>query len=196
MEDRAGNVLKRLKSVREVGARKWMALCPAHEDKEPSLGIAVGEDGRVLLHCFAGCSAESVVKAIGVEMKDLFPSGCGERTQTHPITVKAPLNKSATVFGTEEGLLACVQDRVKGVHVATWRYDGIDGVEALRVARFSLPDGGKAIRPYHKEPLGWTLGDPPGPLPLYNLPKIEQASRVYVLEGEKCADIAGRLAGH
>lgn len=34
---------------------RWIARCPAHDDSEPSLSIGTGDDGRVLLHCFAGC---------------------------------------------------------------------------------------------------------------------------------------------
>jgi 5S rRNA maturation endonuclease (ribonuclease M5) len=52
----------------------WSSCCSAHEDKTPSLDIATGNDGRVLLHCHAGCSPESVVSALGLAMADLFPS--------------------------------------------------------------------------------------------------------------------------
>ena len=38
----------------------WLACCPAHPDKNPSLRIAQG-DSRVLLHCYAGCSAGSII---------------------------------------------------------------------------------------------------------------------------------------
>jgi hypothetical protein len=67
-------VLDHLKRVRrhEKGDG-WEACCPAHEDKKPSLGIAVGDDGRVLLCCQAGCPVEAIVKAIGLTMADLFP---------------------------------------------------------------------------------------------------------------------------
>lgn len=51
----------------------YEALCPAHPDNNPSLSVAEGEDGRALLHCFAGCSSEQICKAIGLELKDLFP---------------------------------------------------------------------------------------------------------------------------
>lgn len=51
----------------------WMARCPAHDDREPSLSIRSGNDSRVLLHCHAGCSPEEVVKAAGLRMSDLFP---------------------------------------------------------------------------------------------------------------------------
>jgi hypothetical protein len=51
----------------------WTARCPAHDDKGPSLAIRHVDDGRILLHCFAGCQVESVVAAMGMDMGDLFP---------------------------------------------------------------------------------------------------------------------------
>lgn len=58
------------------GARKsngsWKALCPAHEDREPSLSVSEGDDGRAFLRCFAGCNNEEIAAALGLEMKDLF----------------------------------------------------------------------------------------------------------------------------
>ena len=41
--------------------RGWLALCPAHDDSQPSFSISESEDGRVLVHCFAGCSQERVI---------------------------------------------------------------------------------------------------------------------------------------
>lgn len=64
-------VLDRLSGVKANG-EQWVALCPAHEDRHPSLSIRRGNDGRCLVNCFAGCAAEDVVAAIGLELKDLF----------------------------------------------------------------------------------------------------------------------------
>src|SRR5262245_22843725 len=52
----------------------FIAKCPAHNDKQASLSISEGEDGRVLLHCFAGCSVEQIVHALGLTLSDLFSS--------------------------------------------------------------------------------------------------------------------------
>jgi hypothetical protein len=65
-------VLERLDGARPSGSG-WTAHCPAHADENPSLSVAKGEDGRCLLHCFAGCAVEDVVSAVGLEMKDLLP---------------------------------------------------------------------------------------------------------------------------
>ncbi len=67
-----GRILGRLKHVRKT-SRGWTALCPAHPDRNPSLSVAVGDDGRVLLRCFAGCSFGEIVRALGFNPHDLSP---------------------------------------------------------------------------------------------------------------------------
>lgn len=66
-------LLKRLDRVRRVGAQQWMACCPAHDDKSPSLSIKECVDGTVLVKCWAGCLAADVVAAVDLTMRDLFP---------------------------------------------------------------------------------------------------------------------------
>ena len=55
-------VLAALRGVRRCRGG-WMALCPAHDDKEPSLSVA-GEGGKLLLHCFSGCSFIKILAAL------------------------------------------------------------------------------------------------------------------------------------
>ena len=50
----------------------WKARCPAHDDRTPSLSIAAGKDGRVLLRCWAGCETLAVLGALGLSWADLF----------------------------------------------------------------------------------------------------------------------------
>lgn len=69
----AEELLARLEAVRRNGEGRWMARCPAHGDKGPSLSVREGEDGRILLHCFSGCSFSEIVTALGVEPQQLFP---------------------------------------------------------------------------------------------------------------------------
>ena len=57
---------------RRVG-KGWQALCPAHADSNPSLSIDEGADGRVLIHCHAGCGWQDVLEALGLSPRDLFP---------------------------------------------------------------------------------------------------------------------------
>ena len=67
------NLLSRLERVRQTGSNTWMACCPGHEDKFASLSVRHDDDGKALIHCFAGCSVHEVVVAIGLEVSDLFP---------------------------------------------------------------------------------------------------------------------------
>lgn len=69
--DPTERLLSRLDRVRRCG-KGWIARCPAHEDKTASLSVAVGDDGRVLLHCFAGCLTTDIVGSMGLEVGDLF----------------------------------------------------------------------------------------------------------------------------
>lgn len=64
----ADALLSRLDKVKRTGPDKWVARCPAHDDRGPSLAVRELEDGRVLVHCFAGCGADEVVGAVGLEM--------------------------------------------------------------------------------------------------------------------------------
>ena len=65
--------LSRFEGVQQSGGG-WVAKCPAHGDDNPSLSIARGEDGRWLVYCHAGCSAEAIVESIGLKMCDLMPA--------------------------------------------------------------------------------------------------------------------------
>ena len=67
---RLSDILQRLKGVKG-GGKQYTALCPAHEDKKPSLAISE-KKGKILLHCHAGCPKEKIVAAMGLEVKDLF----------------------------------------------------------------------------------------------------------------------------
>lgn len=66
-------LLARLAGVRKSKPNAWMSKCPAHDDSSPSLAITYVEDGRILIHCFAGCEAGDVLTAVGMSMRDLFP---------------------------------------------------------------------------------------------------------------------------
>jgi P4 family phage/plasmid primase-like protien len=65
-------ILSRLHEAKKT-ANGWEAHCPAHEDKNASLSITEGQDGRILLHCHAGCTIEQIVSALGLKLPDLFP---------------------------------------------------------------------------------------------------------------------------
>lgn len=66
-------LLSRLSSTKRTGAGRYLACCPAHLDKHPSLNIRELDDGRVLVKCFAGCSVKEVLDAVGLEFDALYP---------------------------------------------------------------------------------------------------------------------------
>ena len=78
-------LLSRLQKVKGRNG-SWTACCPAHNDKGPSLAIREVDDGRILLHCFAGCETLNVVQAVGMDMTDLFPPD--EKRRDYPIEGK------------------------------------------------------------------------------------------------------------
>jgi hypothetical protein len=51
----------------------WIAKCPAHDDRKPSLSIDEGADGRALIRCHAGCDNTVILASLGMELRDLFP---------------------------------------------------------------------------------------------------------------------------
>lgn len=67
-----GLVLSKLQKVKKT-QRGWIACCPAHEDQSPSLSVAMGNDGRILLKCWTGCTFQEIVAALGFEPGDLSP---------------------------------------------------------------------------------------------------------------------------
>ena len=69
----AHNLLQHLSKVKSTGPNKWIACCPAHDDRSPSMGVRELDDGRLIIHCFSGCSVEEIVRSVGLRLNDLFP---------------------------------------------------------------------------------------------------------------------------
>ena len=65
-------LLQRLDKVKPTGKDCWIACCPAHGDKSPSLSIREIDD-RTLIHCFGGCGAIEVLEAVGLDWSALYP---------------------------------------------------------------------------------------------------------------------------
>lgn len=63
-------IARRLDATARGG--RWFARCPAHDDRQPSLSLREGSDGKTLLHCFAGCAPAAIVEALGLGVADLF----------------------------------------------------------------------------------------------------------------------------
>jgi hypothetical protein len=84
----AADLLGKLEKVKPSSRGNWIACCPAHPDKNPSLTVAEFDDGRVLVHCFAGCSVENVLDAVGLEFDALFPPRPITNTHADPRRLK------------------------------------------------------------------------------------------------------------
>ena len=69
-----------LDRVRKTAPGEWVACCPAHADRSPSLSVKDCGDGRILVHCFAGCEPEAVVGALGFSLADLMPERTPDKT--------------------------------------------------------------------------------------------------------------------
>jgi hypothetical protein len=64
-------LLARLSDVQRR-SHGYVARCPAHQDHRPSLSIATGQDDKILLHCWSGCTPEAVLATLGFTWRDLF----------------------------------------------------------------------------------------------------------------------------
>ena len=82
------NMLSRLEGVRRTSSG-FMARCPAHDDKSPSLSVRVGDEA-ILMKFWAGCELQSVTDAMGLKVSDLFydaPPAHGLRVVIRPAHV-------------------------------------------------------------------------------------------------------------
>lgn len=60
-------ILAKLQGVKKTGDQKWQALCPVHGDKQRSLSISVGDNGKTLLYCHAGCDYKDIIKKLRID---------------------------------------------------------------------------------------------------------------------------------
>lgn len=51
----------------------YRALCPMHDDSSPSLSLAEGKNGGVVIRCMAGCPTDAVLEVVGLRLRDLMP---------------------------------------------------------------------------------------------------------------------------
>ena len=85
--DPVPDLVARLSDVEETKSG-YQARCPAHEDDKARLSISRGDDGRALVFCHAGCSADEICRSIGWSLADLMPPGNGHDAPAHRAPVK------------------------------------------------------------------------------------------------------------
>jgi hypothetical protein len=109
-------LLQRLELVKKSGSG-FSARCPVHDDHSPSLSIKEGDDGRVLVHCHAGCPPQEVVAALGLTMPDLFPAnGKPRRPPPAPGVSRTALGAALEI--EQQVLFIVAYDRVKGKSIS------------------------------------------------------------------------------
>jgi putative DNA primase/helicase len=157
----ATNIAKALKKSKKSNSG-WMACCPAHDDRNPSLSISESEDGKVLVKCFAGCTQTSVIDAL--KSKGLWPE-----------QIKKKLH----------GKQANSKRTPKDKTTATYDYCDSNSNLAYQVVR-KEPKSFLQCRPDGKGGWIWNLqGVPQFP---YRLPDFIECDSVVIVEGEKDVD--------
>ena len=148
----------------------WSAQCPAHDDRNPSLSIRVGDRQPVLLDCKAGCDPNDVIAALGLTWPDL----CNPREDDHPGRGEWTPHGPATAvydYADENGVLLYQVLRTAGKQFP------------VRVPDATAKRGWR-----------WKLGETRRVL--YRLPDVIDAvaagNPVFVVEGEKDADMLAR----
>ncbi len=172
------SVLSRLRAVRR-SQHGWLACCPAHHDSEPSLSIGLGDEGQILLKCFAGCSLERIAEAMGMSVSELFPNASSASAVQPEHTHRKTLD--LVDFAQEKQL--------------PWKYLFHLGVTEQRPGCLQIPyhlqDG--TLAPRHrlrtalvaKEGSHWSKGK--GEIVPYGLDRLEEARKagyLVLVEGE------------
>jgi AAA domain len=146
--------------------------CPAHDDRIPSLSVTE-KGGRILLHCHAGCAPETIVKALGLKMADLFIDSKATDNGRSILSVSdlATAKKLPVEFLQKFGL----KDTDEGVLIP---YALVDGTTAPR----------QRVRSHLEHVQGWcrwTGKD--GPIMPYGLNRLQdgrKAGYIILVEGE------------
>jgi hypothetical protein len=190
-------VLSKLPDAKRNG-KGWSARCPAHDDRRPSLSITEGDDGRALICCHAdkGCTPEAIVAALGLKLADLMPDdGVDADTNRESPRTRAIVStagrRAPKTFPSAREVVAELERR-HGKRSGLWTYHDARGDPVGVIVRWETPKG-KDIRPVARIGAQWIIGGMPEPRPLYRLPDLAGATRVYVTEGEKAADAARSL---
>jgi hypothetical protein len=187
------DLLGRLRGVRTTGVNKYIALCPGHDDYEPSLSITEADD-RLLVHCLAGCKTPDIMATLGLRMADLFLERGGKECE-HVNTRKDYDEKQLTasplppVNGVNLSMLAeakrLPEDFLRSLgigdvkrnrrHAVRIPYVSADG--AVSAVRFRLALTGT-------QRFAWRRGDKATLYGLSSLEQIRQAGWVLIVEGE------------
>ena len=136
----------------------WSVKCPVHDDRKASVSLGTGDDGRVLLHCHAGCTTADILAAVGLTVADLFEAAAAPRPPTTPV-------------------LTAVRPRETTVY---YDYLDLDRVLLHQVVRRPK----KAFRQRQRAGAGWEWKTSGRRVP-YRWPDLVGQTTVWIVEGEK-----------
>lgn len=107
------DLLNTLEGVKKTGPSRYIARCPSHQDKRPSLTITEKDDGVVLIKCWAGCGAAEILRAVGLEFSALYPPRDDAKGHQYPRT-KRPWNPAdlLRIMAFEAWLVAIAASRM------------------------------------------------------------------------------------
>jgi hypothetical protein len=169
--------------------KQWTAKCPAHDDRNPSLSISEGDDGKVLLNCHTGCDINDICVSLGYELSDLMPDNTVDVDSPRVSKAKPKGTSSgSTGFSRAEEAIAWFESK-NGPTSDRWSYRNSQGEVVGVILRWDTPNG-KDIRPVSLVEGEWQSKGMLFPRPLYSLPDLDVADRVFITEGEKAADAA------
>lgn len=161
----------RFSQVRWRGDSSFTCSCPCHEDSRPSLTVTQ-KNGKLLFHCFAGCSYDDIISAVGLSPE---PAGTWQRRMAYGVSGQE--NKEYA-FDTE------------------YRYTDEHGRYLYSKVRLRAADGGKTMRFAVIDRDSYSY-DIPKERTLYNLPQLIRAVKegytVWYVEGEKDVETLRRL---
>lgn len=157
--------LDKLDGVTYVEPNKYMACCPVHGDKHPSMSVTVKDvkgTEKILLHCFAKCKTADILDKMGLGPQDLIVNPTPQR-----------------------GFSIAQKSRGQRKLVARYDYLDQDGHFLFQKTRFQWEDGKKEFTWSHKDSSGHWVKNRGGEAVLFNLPVLNTSDFVYLVEGEK-----------
>ena len=185
------------------GARKsssgWSCRCPAHDDHNPSLTITDAGDGRILVHCHAGCTQNSVIAEL--KARSLWPGGTDDAVTAQQARSGPSEVGWTPVFPVPEGAREPrIEHPTLGKPSQKWEYPDEENRLLGYMLRFDTPRSDKTFRPLtywrnREDKCEWRYQGFPKPFPLYGLHRLaaRHEAPVIIAEGEKAAEYAGKL---
>ena len=189
---------------RHAGRSGWLANCPAHDDRTPSLSIIDGDTRPVVLHCFAGCTYQEVRKAIeamGIGL-DAPPSQRPGESRQRTRRRRTGKQREGIFDGPSRH-----PPKPQWLSLRGWMgprelyaYRTGEGDFAFVVAKYVNAQGVETTRAWSRwresfiDAPAWSCRHMPAPRTLFRRDVLEQTTKpVMVLEGEKTTRRATEL---